>query len=54
MVRASHERFDGGGYPDGLRGGEIPLEARIVCVFDAIVEAFCAVGATRPQLRAVA
>ena len=30
LVRASHERHDGGGYPDGLRGDEIPLGARIV------------------------
>jgi two-component system, cell cycle response regulator len=35
MVRASHERFDGGGYPDGLSGREIPLGARIVAVCDA-------------------
>ena len=35
-----HERFDGGGYPEGLRGHEIPIEARIVAVadvFDALV-----------------
>ena len=35
-----HERFDGSGYPDGLVGEEIPLEARIVAVadvFDALV-----------------
>jgi HD-GYP domain-containing protein (c-di-GMP phosphodiesterase class II) len=35
LVRASHERFDGGGYPDGLAGDEIPLGARIVAVCDA-------------------
>lgn len=35
LVRASHERFDGGGYPDGLRGEEIPLGGRIVAVCDA-------------------
>jgi HD-GYP domain-containing protein (c-di-GMP phosphodiesterase class II) len=35
IVRASHERFDGTGYPDGLAGREIPLEARIVCCCDA-------------------
>ena len=35
-----HERWDGGGYPDGLKGEEIPLEARIVAiadVFDALL-----------------
>ena len=35
LVRASHERFDGMGYPDGLAGGEIPLGARIIAVCDA-------------------
>jgi putative nucleotidyltransferase with HDIG domain len=35
VVRSSHERFDGGGYPDGLRGDEIPLAARVVAVADA-------------------
>jgi two-component system cell cycle response regulator len=35
IVRSSHERWDGGGYPDGLAGIEIPLGARIVAVCDA-------------------
>jgi putative nucleotidyltransferase with HDIG domain len=35
LVRASHERWDGRGYPDGLRGEAIPLGARIVAVCDA-------------------
>ncbi|HEX5146848.1 MAG TPA: HD domain-containing phosphohydrolase [Conexibacter sp.] len=35
IVRASHERVDGGGYPDGLGGEEIPLGSRIVAVCDA-------------------
>lgn len=35
IVRASHERWDGLGYPDGLRGEQIPLAARIVSVADA-------------------
>jgi diguanylate cyclase (GGDEF)-like protein/putative nucleotidyltransferase with HDIG domain len=34
-VRYHHERFDGRGYPDGLRGEDIPLVARVVCVADA-------------------
>lgn len=35
VARHHHERFDGKGYPDGLKGDEIPLSARIVCVADA-------------------
>jgi HD-GYP domain-containing protein (c-di-GMP phosphodiesterase class II) len=35
LVRSCHERYDGGGYPDGLVGEEIPLVARIVCACDA-------------------
>jgi two-component system cell cycle response regulator len=36
LVRASHERWDGGGYPDGLAGSAIPLGARIIAVCDAL------------------
>jgi len=35
IVRHHHERFDGKGYPDGLAGEDIPLEARILAVVDA-------------------
>jgi two-component system cell cycle response regulator len=35
LVRASHERYDGGGYPDGLAAEEIPLGARIIFACDA-------------------
>jgi len=34
-VRHHHERFDGSGYPDGLKGSEIPLGARVLAVADA-------------------
>ena len=34
-VRGHHERWDGGGYPDGLTGEETPLAARIICGCDA-------------------
>ena len=34
-MRASHERWDGHGYPDGLSGEEMPIGARIVAVCDA-------------------
>jgi putative two-component system response regulator len=35
IIRHHHERFDGRGYPDGLRGDEIPLLARIISICDA-------------------
>ena len=44
LVRASHERWDGHGYPDGLRGEAIPRGARIVAVCDA----FSAMCEARP------
>ena len=49
LVRSSHERLDGSGYPDGLRGEEIPLGARIVAVCDA----FDAMVSDRPYRRAM-
>jgi putative nucleotidyltransferase with HDIG domain len=44
IARSSHERMDGGGYPDGLAGEDIPLAARIVLVADA----FDALTSDRP------
>jgi putative nucleotidyltransferase with HDIG domain len=44
IVRSHHERWDGQGYPDGLGGEEIPLEARIISCCDA----FNAMTTTRP------
>jgi diguanylate cyclase (GGDEF)-like protein len=35
IVRSCHERWDGAGYPDGLRGEEIPIESRIIFTCDA-------------------
>ncbi len=43
-IRHSHERFDGRGYPDGLRGQEIPQASRIMLVADA----FDAITSSRP------
>lgn len=34
-ARCHHERYDGKGYPDGLKGEEIPLFARIIAVADS-------------------
>ena len=47
MVRHHHERWDGKGYPDGLRGTQIPLMARILCVADA----YHALVSVRPYAR---
>ena len=44
VIRHHHERFDGRGYPEGLRGEEIPLPARIFAVADA----FDAMTSDRP------
>ena len=44
FVRSHHERIDGGGYPDGLAGDEIPLGARILAVADG----FDAMASARP------
>jgi HD-GYP domain-containing protein (c-di-GMP phosphodiesterase class II) len=41
LVRSSHERFDGSGYPDGLSGEDIPLGARIIAVCDAYDAMIC-------------
>ena len=49
IVRSSHEHWDGGGYPDGLAGVEIPVEARIVAGCDA----FGAMTTDRPYRRAM-
>ena len=35
LVRSTHERYDGDGYPDGLAGDDIPMIARVVAVCDA-------------------
>ena len=49
IIRSAHERWDGTGYPDGLRGEEIPLASRILLVCDA----FDAMTTDRPYRRAL-
>lgn len=49
VIRHHHERWDGKGYPDGLKGEEIPLLARIVAVADA----FDAMTSDRPYRKAM-
>jgi HD-GYP domain-containing protein (c-di-GMP phosphodiesterase class II) len=48
LIRSSHERLDGKGYPDGLAGSEIPLGSRIIAVCDA----FDAITSDRSYRRA--
>lgn len=48
-IRHEHERWDGGGYPDGIAGNEIPLASRIVLVCDA----FHAMITDRPYREAI-
>ncbi|HVM69078.1 MAG TPA: HD domain-containing phosphohydrolase, partial [Gaiellaceae bacterium] len=48
-ILAEHERWDGGGYPRGLRGEEIPVASRIAFVCDA----FHAMTSDRPYRRAM-
>jgi HD-GYP domain-containing protein (c-di-GMP phosphodiesterase class II) len=49
LVRHEHERWDGAGYPDGLRGEEIPLGSRIILACDALH----AMTSDRPYRRAM-
>ncbi|WP_346309666.1 HD domain-containing phosphohydrolase [Pseudothermotoga sp.] len=52
VIRYHHERWDGKGYPDGLKGTEIPLSARIVKladVFDALTSDRCYRNAYSPE-----
>src|SRR5438105_998884 len=49
LVRASHENWDGSGYPDGLAGEEIPLESRII----AVCYAYHAMPSDRPSQSAM-
>ena len=49
LIRSHHEHYDGSGYPDGLIGEVIPLEARIIAVPDA----FDAMTSLRPHRKAI-
>ena len=49
IVRSHHERWDGSGYPEGLRGEEIPIGARIL----AVVDSFDALSSDRQYRRAL-
>lgn len=49
VIRHHHERFDGGGYPDGLRGEAIPKHARVL----SVVDAYCAMVNSCPYREAL-
>jgi len=49
IVRAHHEKYDGSGYPDGLKGDEIPIGARILAAADCL-DALCSHRQYRPAL----
>jgi HD-GYP domain-containing protein (c-di-GMP phosphodiesterase class II) len=49
IVRSTHERWDGSGYPDGLTRSAIPLEARIIAVCDA----YSAMTSDRPYRHSI-
>jgi len=50
IVRSHHERYDGSGYPRGLRGEEIPIGARVI----AVVDTYDAITSARPYQPALA
>jgi putative two-component system response regulator len=50
IIRSHHERLDGTGYPDGLKGEEIPITARIT----AVVDVYDALTTVRPYREASA
>jgi putative nucleotidyltransferase with HDIG domain len=49
IIRWHHERYDGTGYPDRLRGDEIPVSAQIICIVD-VFDALTTTRSYRPAL----
>jgi HD-GYP domain-containing protein (c-di-GMP phosphodiesterase class II) len=49
IIRWHHERYDGTGYPDRLRGDEIPVAAQIICIVD-VYDALTTTRSYRPAL----
>ena len=49
IIRWHHEKYDGTGYPDRLRGDEIPLAAQIICIVD-VYDALTTTRSYRPAL----
>ena len=44
IIRSHHERYDGNGYPDRLRGDEIALAAQVICIVDVYAAFLRSVG----------
>lgn len=53
IIRWHHEKYDGTGYPDGLRGNEIPVDPQIICIAD-VYDALTTTRSYRPALSHVA
>jgi HD-GYP domain-containing protein (c-di-GMP phosphodiesterase class II) len=49
IIRWHHEKYDGSGYPDRLRGDEIPVNAQIICIVD-VFDALTTTRSYRPAL----
>ena len=49
IIQCHHERWNGSGYPAGLKGAEIPVEARLI----AVIDSFHAIISERPYKRAM-
>jgi HD-GYP domain-containing protein (c-di-GMP phosphodiesterase class II) len=49
IIRWHHERYDGTGYPDRLRGDEIPVNAQIICIVD-VYDALTTTRSYRPSM----
>ena len=52
ICRWHHERYDGGGYPDGLSGDNIPIAAQVVSITDVYDALVCRVGYIKRHIRA--
>jgi putative nucleotidyltransferase with HDIG domain len=50
IIRSHHERYDGSGYPDGLKGDAIPLAAQVICVVD-VYDALTTTRSYRPAMK---
>jgi HD-GYP domain-containing protein (c-di-GMP phosphodiesterase class II) len=47
IIRWHHEKYDGSGYPDGLKGDDIPVAAQIICIVD-VYDALTTIRSYKP------